>query len=133
VNENQANNYLLDTHVLLWYRLDPDKISARHRRIISGKGSIKFISSLSIWEISLKFGLGKLHLGGHTPEEFMATALAVGFQIASPEPEHFASFHRLPPFPGHKDPFDRILVWQAKQTGLILLSGDSKLSEYSID
>ncbi len=50
----------------------------------------------------------------------------------SPEPEQFASFHQLPVVFGHKDPFDRMLIWQAIQSGMTFLSQDSKLSEYYI-
>ncbi len=124
--------YLLDTHVLLWYRLDPRRVSDRHQAIIGSRDDLKLISSLSIWEISLKFSLGKLDLGGHTPEEFLAGALELGFQIVSPEPEQFASFHQLPTVIGHKDPFDRMLIWQAIQSDMTFLSQDGKLSEYGI-
>ncbi len=125
-------NYLIDTHILLWYRLEPEKVPHAYRKIILGSNGIKFISSLSIWEISLKFSLGKLQLGTHTPEEFLNSALGLGFQILSPPPEQFATFHKLPPVIKHKDPFDRMLIWQAIESNLTFLSQDRQLHDYNI-
>ncbi len=125
-------NYLLDTHILLWYRLDPGRVSPKHRAILSSRSDIKFISSISIWEISLKFSNGKLSLDNHSPEEFLNTAIQLGFQILASEPEQFASFHHLPEVLKHKDPFDRMLIWQAIQNNVTLLSQDTQLPQYSI-
>jgi PIN domain nuclease of toxin-antitoxin system len=125
-------NYLLDTHVLLWFGLDPERISSKQRAIIDGRDAMKFISSISIWEISLKFARGKLSLGRHTPEEFLESALSLGFHIISPDPGQFASFHKLPSVVGHKDPFDRMLIWQAIQSDLIFLSQDRQLPNCDI-
>ncbi len=126
-------SYLLDTHALLWLRLSPSKLSLRHRKILESPGEQKFISSLSIWEISLKYALGKLALGGHTPEEFLSTAVNLGLQVVTPTPEQFASFHRLPKLKNHKDPFDRMLIWQAVQSGHVLVSSDRQVATYDID
>lgn len=124
--------YLLDTHTLLWYRLEPNKLSEVHRLAISASDKQKYISTISIWEISLKFGLGKLGLNGHTPEEFVTSAVDIGFQIIQPEVGNFASFHRLPNVLKHKDPFDRMLIWQALNQDLVLLSHDTKMATYKI-
>lgn len=124
-------SYLLDTHILLWSRLEPKKLSNSHKKIINSNEQ-KFISPISIWEISLKFSLGKLNLGGHNPEEFLDSALQLGFQIAVPEVEQFASFHNLPKVSKHQDPFDRMIIWQATQSNLILLSHDNQMPKYKI-
>lgn len=122
--------YLLDTHILLWSRLDPAKLAKNQKMILEASDARKVISSISIWEISLKFSLGKLELGGHTPEEFLNSAIQLGFEVISPETTTFASYHNLPQIEGHKDPFDRMLIWQSIQGGMTLLSSDPKLSEY---
>ena len=114
-------NYLLDTHILLWARLDPAKLSKTQKDIIASPEYQKFISVISVWEISLKFSLGKLQLGDHDPESFLATAKNLGFQLALPEHEYFASYHRLGKVPGHRDPFDRMLIWQAICSGMTFL------------
>ena len=122
--------YLLDTHILLWSRLEPTKLSKSHQAIISSHDEQKFISIISIWEISLKYSLGKLELGGHTPEEFLHTAQEIGFQLTTPEPEYFASYYQLKSIQGHKDPFDRMLIWQAIHESMTLISSDSALPKY---
>lgn len=124
-------NYLLDTHVLIWARLDPDKLSAIQRDIIENDHSDKFISTVSIWEISLKFGLEKLSLGGHTPEEFLRSSVRLGYKTITPTPAQFAAMYRLPATGKHKDPFDRMLVWQAIRNNMALLSHDTKLKDYT--
>jgi PIN domain nuclease of toxin-antitoxin system len=122
--------YLLDTHILIWTLLDPEKLSKSHQNALNDALTHKLISVISIWEISLKFGLGKLDLGGHTPEELLAAATQLGLQTVSPEPSTYASFHNLKLNPVHKDPFDRMIIWQALQDGLTLVSYDSKMSQY---
>ncbi len=126
-------SYLLDTHVLIWFRLESKRISADHRAILNDQAQVKCISSITIWEISLKYALGKLNLGGQSPEMFFESALALGFQLAEPTPQQFASFHNLPAMPGHKGPFDRMLIWQAMQSKMTLLSSDTKLHDYQIN
>lgn len=125
-------NYLLDTHVFVWARLSPQKLSSTQREIITSPSVQKYISTLSIWEISLKFGLGKFELGGHTPEELLNSAISIGFGVMAPEAMHFASFYRLPKVVKHKDPFDRMLIWQATQQNLTLLSHDKAMPSYKI-
>ena len=80
----------------------------------------------------MKFLLGKLDLGDHTPEELMLGAYDLGFQGLSPSSEQFASFHKLPRVLRHKDPFDRMLIWQAVESKMIFLSSDKELPSYKI-
>lgn len=124
--------YLLDTHILLWSRLEPSKLPLAHRALLRSPDDQIFISTITIWEISLKFSLGKLDLGTHTPEEFLRSAQGLGIEVITPTPEQFASFHRLPAVVGHKDPFDRMLIWHAMQSGLSFLSNDRELPKYKI-
>jgi PIN domain nuclease of toxin-antitoxin system len=125
-------SYLLDTHILLWLRFSPEKLTEIQRIALTSSEEEKFISSLSAWEISLKFSLGKLDLGGHTPEEFMAGLYALGIKTITPTPEQYATYHLLPKVDGHRDPFDRMIIWHAMQGGLTLISSDHKISEYKI-
>jgi len=123
--------YLLDTHILLWARLDPARLSKAHQQIITSPDAKKYFSSVSLWEISLKFSLGKLELGSHNPDDFLETANELGLFVSAPEPVHYASIYRLEKIPNHKDPFDRMLIWQAIQSKMTLLSNDAKFREYS--
>ena len=125
--------YLLDTHTLIWARLDPQRLSRSQLNILSSSDKQKYISTISIWEISLKFSLQKLSLGGHTPEQFLETALTLGFKIINPSSVQYASFYNLPKSIKHKDPFDRMLIWQAIQSQSILLSSDKKMADYKIN
>jgi PIN domain nuclease of toxin-antitoxin system len=124
--------YLLDTHTLLWARLNPQKLSVAHREIILARDTEKYISSLNIWEISLKFSIGKLELGTHNPDEFLASALSVGFMLAEPTAQQYASFYKLPEVIKHKDPFDRMLIWHTITSNMTLLSSDKRLPEYGV-
>jgi PIN domain nuclease of toxin-antitoxin system len=125
-------NYILDTHILLWTRLEPGRLSKPQRSVLESSADLKFVSTVTIWELSLKFSLGKLDLGGHTPEEFMSSADKLGLQIIPPTSDQFASFHRLPKNIAHKDPFDRMLIWQAIQSDMCLLSSDTRLAAYEV-
>ncbi len=125
-------NYLLDTHILLWLRFSPEKLNASQRDALESPEGEKFISSLSAWEISLQFSLGKLDLGGHTPEEFIAGVYGLGIKMVTPTPEQYATYHLLPKIDGHKDPFDRMIIWHAIQGGLTLISSDQKISDYKL-
>jgi len=123
-------SYLLDTHTLLWLRLSPEKLPEAHQEIIADARMPKIISTITVWEISLKFAIGKLDLGGNNPEEFLRSAVHLGFQVMAPESTQFASFYQLAHVTGHKDPFDRMLIWQAIQNNLTLLSHDRQLPNY---
>jgi PIN domain nuclease of toxin-antitoxin system len=124
-------NYLLDTHVLLWLRLSPDELKKAQKTVIESSEEEKFISSISVWEISLKFSLGKLDLGGHTPDEFMAGIHELGIKVITPTPEQYATYYLLPKIDGHRDPFDRMIIWHAMQSGVTLISSDQQLHQYS--
>jgi len=122
-------SYLLDTHTFLWAASAPEKLPAKVRKIIEDASNNVFVSKLSFWEISLKFGLGKLDLKESSPEQLPEAAVKMGFEILELDVDHVSSCHRLPR-EGHKDPFDRMLVWQAIQQNLVLVSGDGLLGDY---
>jgi PIN domain nuclease of toxin-antitoxin system len=87
------------------------------------------VSVVTFWEISLKYALGKIEIKGLNPEDLPAAAKEAVFEIMQLDPGEAASFHRLPRF-GHKDPFDRLIIWQAIQRDLFLISGDRQFNEY---
>jgi len=120
---------LLDTHVFLWAVFSPEKLSAAVRPLIQDANNSLFISTISFWEISLKYGMGKLELQGCSPENLPEVASAMQLELLHPSAEELASFHRLPRLT-HKDPFDRLIIWQALQKQLQFVSKDQRLSEY---
>ena len=114
---------LLDTHLLLWALSSPAKLSKRARQRI--ESSEVFTSAASIWEISIKSALGKLEAD---PAEVLAAVEPAGFNHLAVIGEHAAEVVKLPPI--HKDPFDRLLVAQARVEPMILLTDDETLGGY---
>lgn len=125
-------NYLLDTHTLIWSILDPDKLSPKARELIEDPKNLVLVSSVNFWEISLKYGLGKLELEGVLPNEITDLAVETGFELIPLSPEETASYHNLKG-DWHRDPFDRMLIWQAIQRDLILISKDEMMKNYRND
>jgi len=121
---------LLDTHAFLWALMAPEKLGRNARSAMESPGNEIFVSAISFWEISLKYSLGKLLLEGITPDELPSVAEEAGFSFCTMEPRIAASFHQLPRI-GHKDPFDRMLIWQAFQADFTLLSKDSAVEHYT--
>ena len=122
-------SFLLDTHSFLWAVFSPAKLSRRARTAIADTSSEVCLSSVTFWEISLKFALGKLVLKNSMPEDLVATAQEMGLSLISPSAEEAASFHRLPRA-AHRDPFDRMLAWQAIHRQMVLVTKDVALPAY---
>ena len=120
---------LLDTHALLWSIIEPDRLSPEARSAITDPASQVVVSAVSFWEISIKTALGKLRLEEVTPEQLVDFAQQQGFELLPLDPRLAASFSRLPVAPQHRDPFDRMLVWQAISLGYTLVSRDRKITE----
>lgn len=120
---------LLDTHTLLWALCTPDQLSAHARKALENPENEVFISSISLWEISLKFSLGKLTLQAISPTELPDVIEQTGFKLIAPSVEEYAGFHQLPRT-SHKDPFDRMLIWQSIQNDFTLVTKDGQLEQY---
>lgn len=89
-----------------------------------------FYSQASLWEISIKFALGKLSLEGITPEEFYLEIRKSHLKCRRFMNEELIGFHRLPI--EHRDPFDRIIIWQAIKSDFYLLTKDGEAEKYRI-
>lgn len=122
-------SHLLDTHTFLWAVFTPEKLSRRARAVITDASIAVSLSSISLWEISLKFSLGKLALDNTSPEELAVIAREMGLEFAALSAEEAASFHQLPRTT-HRDPFDRMLAWQAIHRRWTLVTRDGALDEY---
>lgn len=114
---------LLDTHLLLWALAEPAKLPGIARRLLSE--AEVYVSAASIWEISIKTGLGKLTAD---PAEVLAALEPAGFLSLPVTGQHAARVATLPPV--HRDPFDRLLVAQALTEPMRLLTGDPVLARY---
>jgi PIN domain nuclease of toxin-antitoxin system len=121
---------LLDTCSLLWALQAPRRLNPAARRAMEdGKNTIH-VCPLSFWEISLKSSLGKLEIQGASPVDIPRMASESGWHIAPFLPETAATFHMLPRVSGHKDPFDRMLVWMAIREQFTFVSRDGHLPQY---
>jgi PIN domain nuclease of toxin-antitoxin system len=117
---------LLDTHVLLWAAVSPERLGPSAQLVIDAEQ--RLLSAASIWELAIKQGLGKLDLGTDV-RSWVARALAeLQLEPLSISGEHAAGVQDLPPV--HRDPFDRLLVAQARQEGVVLLTADTRLLAY---
>lgn len=125
--------YLLDTHYLLWSLYAPEKINTSVRNVLENEHDTKLLSGVNLWEISLKYSLGKLDLGGTNPRELFDTLLKAGYEVAALEPPLLATYYQLPKKDDHKDPFDRLLIWQAISSGYTLITQDKKIEQYQAD
>jgi PIN domain nuclease of toxin-antitoxin system len=117
--------YLLDAHVLLW-ALDQqnDKLGRQTVKILQDNRARKYISIASLWEITLKSNLGKLTL----PNDFWERVLVWDVEILPLTLENLKALHELELL--HKDPFDRILIAQARCGGLTLITADENILAY---
>lgn len=125
--------YLLDTHYVLWSLFKPDEIAEPVRQILENDTDTKLISGINLWEISLKYSLGKLELGGTEPSEILDRLLESGFGVAELESRLLATYHRLPHKNDHRDPFDRLLIWQAITQDYTLITHDRAIDQYRAD
>lgn len=120
---------LLDAHALIWAVDDPSKLGAQADREISDPENPILIGAGTIWEISIKVGLGKLKLS-LTFSEWMERVVAdLGATILPIRIPHADAQVQLP---GQGDPFDRLLAAQAKVEALIVVSNDSGLDQYQV-
>ncbi|MCB1883627.1 MAG: type II toxin-antitoxin system VapC family toxin [Geminicoccaceae bacterium] len=119
---------LLDTHVVLWWLAGDRRLSAAARGAIVGGGEI-LVSAASVWEMAIKAGLGRLELpkdlGGFLSEQLRVN----GFEVLPVGLRH-AAVRDLPRH--HPDPFDRLLVAQARVEGAALVTQDAKLRAYEV-
>jgi PIN domain nuclease of toxin-antitoxin system len=120
--------YLVDTHILLWSFTNPGTLSEQVREIILKEDNVIFYSQFSLWEISIKFNLGKLVIKSLTPEQFYSELEDSFFECLLVNNRDLISFYKLPI--EHKDPFDRMLIWQCIQNKITFISSDSKLQSY---
>lgn len=121
--------YLLDTHTFIWAISDQNKLPMKVRSIISNPENEILVSALSFWEISLKYSLGKMNVDNIPPDELPFWAGKHGFKIIPLEAVTTSNYHKLT-VTYHKDPFDRMLIWEAIQSNIPLISKDENVEKY---
>ena len=116
---------LLDTHVVLWWLVDDQTLSAELKATIDEEVDV-FVSAATIWEVAIKQRLGKITAPSDLPERIRDSELA-NLPITS---DHAIAAGRLPLI--RRDPFDRMLVAQAQTERLTLVTRDKSLHEYQV-
>ncbi|MBI5510860.1 MAG: type II toxin-antitoxin system VapC family toxin [Deltaproteobacteria bacterium] len=120
-------NYLLDTHALIWALQEPKKLGKGARGALESGQNVVWVSAASAWEIAIKAGYGKIRFPLAALPEALGDA---GFVELAVNLRHTIVVKDLPPI--HRDPFDRLLVAQALEEGLVLITHDEALSAYQV-
>jgi PIN domain nuclease of toxin-antitoxin system len=116
---------LLDTHVVLWWRLDSRRLSKTVREAIA-TAPVVHVSAVSAWEVAIKSALGRLDIR----DDFEHQVDAAGFEPLPITFAHAREAGRLPAH--HADPFDRMLVAQARVERLTLVTHDDRIAKYDV-
>jgi PIN domain nuclease of toxin-antitoxin system len=120
---------LLDTHVLLWWLKDNPRLGQRGRDLIASPKVDVLFSVASCWEASIKAGRGKIDIIG---SDMWRLAREEGFELLGIEVNHIAAMESLSKVAGHGDPFDHLLLAQAKAEGAALMTADRALPRYGV-
>ena len=118
---------LLDSHLLIWSALVTRPLPEKTKRLLSDPENDLMFSSASVWEITIKAGLGKRDFQ-IDPRVLRRNLFDNGYEELPLTSEHSIALLNLPPI--HKDPFDRILIAQAMVEGITLLTVDATVAEY---
>ena len=121
---------LLDTHVFLWLQVQPERLGD-HLAAVADTANERLLSAASSWEIAIEHGLGRLSLPEPPARWVPERMRAVGATPLAVEHTHALAVADLPVH--HRDPFDRLLVAQARALGASLLTADRQLEDYDVD
>lgn len=118
--------YLLDSQVFLWYKDRRSPLSKERRGQLDDLQHELLLSVASVWELTIKRSLGKLHFSG----SFATATQSSNIRILPIELSHVEEMEKLPRH--HRDPFDHLLIAQARVEGLILVTHDQAIREYDV-
>lgn len=124
---------LLDTHILLWALVDDPRLTPKARRLIEDMSNDVYYSIASPWEVQIKHDLHPDELAVDA-RALEAYCMKAGFAQLPVKLDHICALPRLERRDGaapHKDPFDRIMVCQASVEGMLLLTHDGRIAEYT--
>ena len=123
----EPDGFLVDTHLLLWWAVMPERLTAAARTRLESSDRPLLFSVVSIWEVAIKASLGRSDFQVNPPSLRMGL-LQEGFRELPIQTEHVLTVQHLPWI--HRDPFDRLLVAQAARERLSLLTADRTLLGY---
>jgi PIN domain nuclease of toxin-antitoxin system len=110
--------------------MDDPRLSRNARKALEDSAVRHWVSYVSLWESAIKMNLGKLDIGGRSTERLAKELDKEGFVLLPIQIEHISRLANLPHL--HRDPFDRMLIAQAQELGVPLLTNDAKIRQYSI-
>lgn len=117
---------LLDSHAFLWSAFEPERLPDETRAAVADLKVPVFVSVVTVWELNIKIGLGKLAV----PEDLVEMVAGLGYSTLPIHLHHAALVRGLPPH--HRDPFDRMLVAQARAEGITLVTADRMIRQYEV-
>jgi PIN domain nuclease of toxin-antitoxin system len=122
--------FLLDTHVFLWLLAEPERLGVQVQSLEDPDNEL-FLSAVSSWEIAIKSKLGRLELPDD-PQSYVPDSMrAIGVDPLSIDHSHALAVFDLPPH--HRDPFDRLLVAQARALRLPIVTADTHIALYDVE
>jgi PIN domain nuclease of toxin-antitoxin system len=122
---------LLDTHVFIWMHGDPARLSSRARKLLTDASSELHLSVVVAWEMGIKLARERLTLPESLAEYVTSRARQARMSLLSIDLVHVLEAVALPPH--HADPFDRMLVGQARAESLVLLTADPLIARYDVE
>lgn len=120
--------FLLDTHIVLHMLMKPEVLSEEVHDLLTNPKKKCAVSAISFWEIALKHSLDKLDLMGKLPSDIPEICEELGFEVIGLDSQDAATFNLKNNY--HKDPFDRMLIWQAIRNNYTLVSIDKNIKMY---
>ena len=130
MSTGRKSAYLLDSHVLVYLAQHVDRLPPRLRSLLADGRNDLHVSIASVWELQIKVMLGKLSLDMPLDRVIATQRDENGLKFLPINVAHVVEHERLPMH--HRDPFDRMLVAQARVEGLVLLSADAQLKRYDV-
>ena len=125
--------YLIDTHILIWLAVTPEKVPKHILEIIENPQNDIFISTVSLWEIAIKLSIRKLDLQGLTIDDLVQICDEQNIKVVQLPVSAIKKYRLIPLKENHKDPFDRALIALCISDGYVFLSHDGKLEQYEQD
>lgn len=122
----KSNRYLIDTQIFIWLMESNKRLASKHVALLKNPKINIYISIASVWEMVIKQSLGRLKI----PVDLEGDIQKTGFRVLPIEIPHVLGLKNLPNF--HKDPFDRMIIAQAKKERLILITSDEEIAKYKV-
>lgn len=121
---------LLDTHTFLWFIEGDPNLSDTARSLIEDEGNQRFLSSASLWEMSIKVSISKLALQMSFTDLVTQQVYGNAIEVLEVRPEHLDVLAKMPFH--HKDPFDRLIIAQSIVESIAVISKDSEFGKYPV-